>query len=66
MDEYRNMSNTNELILEGTGNGVSSISDEQFRRTMVYPLISAEYIKEVGDHNVKVLMLAEQTTRKFM
>ena len=62
---YRQNLDTNELILEGTGNGVSSISDEQFRRTMVYPLISAEYIKEVGDHNVKVLMLAEQTTRKF-
>ena len=62
---YRQNLETNELILEGVGNGVSSISDEQFRRTMVYPLISAEYIKEVGDHNVKVLMLAEQTTRKF-
>jgi len=62
---YRQNLETNELILEGIGNGVSSISDSQFRRTMVYPLISAEYIKEVGNHNLKVLMLAEQTTRKF-
>ena len=62
---YRQNLETNELILEGVGNGVSSISDSQFRRTMVYPLLSAEYIKEVGNHNVKVLMLAEQTTRKF-
>lgn len=62
---YRQNLDTNELILEGIGNGVSSISDSQFRRTMVYPLISAEYIKEVGNHNLKVLMLAEQTTRKF-
>tara|TARA_Y100000768_G_scaffold386979_1_gene376806 strand:- start:670 stop:3795 length:3126 start_codon:yes stop_codon:yes gene_type:complete len=62
---YRQNFETNELILEGVGNGVSSISDSQFRRTMVYPLLSAEYIKEVGNHNVKVLMLAEQTTRKF-
>ena len=62
---YRQNFDTNELILEGVGNGVSSISDAQFRRTMVYPLVSAEYIKEVGNHNLKVLMLAEQTTRKF-
>ena len=62
---YRQNLETNELILEGVGNGVSSISDSQFRRTMVYPLLSAEYIKEVGNHNLKVLMLAEQTTRKF-
>ena len=62
---YRQNLDTNELILEGVGNGVSSISDAQFRRTMVYPLVSAEYIKEVGNHNLKVLMLAEQTTRKF-
>ena len=62
---YRQNLETNELILEGVGNGVSSISDSQFRRTMVYPLLSAEYIKEVGNHNVKLLMLAEQTTRKF-
>ena len=62
---YRQNLDTNELILEGVGNGVSSISDAQFRRTMVYPLVSAEYIKEVGNHNLKVLMLTEQTTRKF-
>jgi TonB-linked SusC/RagA family outer membrane protein len=62
---YRQNFDTNELILEGVGNGVSSISDAQFRRTMVYPLVSAEYIKEVGNHNLKVLMLTEQTTRKF-
>ena len=32
---------------------------------MIYPLISAEYIKTFGDHNLKVLMLAEKTTRKY-
>ena len=57
--------NGDELFLEGVGNGISSVSDAQFRRTMIYPLISAEYIKTFGDHNLKVLMLAEKTTRKY-
>ena len=57
--------NGDELFIEGVGNGISSVSDAQFRRTMIYPLISAEYIKTFGDHNLKVLMLAEKTTRKY-
>ncbi|MEC7260372.1 MAG: SusC/RagA family TonB-linked outer membrane protein, partial [Bacteroidota bacterium] len=57
--------NGDELFLEGVGNGISSVSDAQFRRTMIYPLISAEYMKTFGDHNLKVLMLAEKTTRKY-
>ena len=47
------------------GNGVSSISDSQFRRSMIYPTLSLEYIKKINSHNLKVLILAEQTSRRF-
>ena len=53
------------LSLEGIGNGISSISNSQYRRTMLYPLLSAEYIKKINSHNLKVLILAEQTSRRF-
>ena len=32
---------------------------------MLYPLISAKYDKEVGNHSINVLLLAEQTTRNY-
>ena len=62
---YRHIPSTDTLILEGTGNGISNVSDAQFRRTMLYPLISAKYDKEVGNHSINVLLLAEQTTRNY-
>ena len=62
---YRYVPLNDTLTLEGIGNGISSISDSQFRRTMLYPLISAEYIKEIGSHNLKLFFLAEQTSRSF-
>ena len=51
--------------LEGVGNGVSSVSESQFKRTMLYPLVSAEYKKKIGTHNIDVLLLAEQTRRSY-
>ena len=30
---------------------------------MLYPLLSAEYIKKINSHNLKVLILAEQTSQ---
>ena len=35
------------------------------RRTQIYPLISLNYDKSFGNHNIKVLALHEQITRKF-
>ena len=62
---YRyNMSNET-TSLEGVGNGVSSVSESQFRRTMLYPLVSAQYKKKIGTHNINVLLLAEQTRRSY-
>ena len=33
---------------------------------MLYPLLSAEYIKKINSHNLKVLILAEQTSRDLV
>ena len=43
------------LSLEGVGNGISSISNSQYRRTMLYPLLSAEYIKKIKTPTIKAL-----------
>ena len=52
---------SNETVtLEGVGNGVSSVSESQFRRTMLYPLVSAKYTKKIGTHNLNVLVLTDQ------
>ena len=42
-DVYRNSPSLDSIFLEGTGNAISSVSDEQFRRTMLYPLIAIEF-----------------------
>lgn len=55
---------TGEYLSKGVRNPVSSISDQQFRRQQVYPLISLEYQRNFGDHDLKVLALAEQITRE--
>ena len=62
---YRYIQSLDTLSLEGVGNGISSISNSQYRRTMLYPLLSAEYVKKINSHNFKVLILAEQTSRRF-
>lgn len=62
---YRYVKLTDTLTLEGVGNSISSISDSQFRRTLLYPLVSAEYIKNIGSHDLKVLFVAEQTRRSY-
>lgn len=48
----------------GTNGGLSSVSDQQFRRQQIYPLVSLNYDRTFGDHSFKVLALAEQITRK--
>ena len=45
--------------------GVSSISENQFRRTQTYPLVSLNYDRTFGDHTIKGLALYEQITREF-
>ena len=62
---YRYIPSSETLLLEGVGNGISSISDAQYRRSMLYPLVYAEYKKEIGIHNFKALLLAEQTSRSY-
>ena len=64
-DVYRYSPSLDSVFLEGTGNAISSVSDEQFRRTMLYPLIAIEFEKRIGNHNFDALTLAEQTTREF-
>ena len=62
---YRYSQPDQSFTLEGVGNGISSISDSQFRRTMLYPLLSAKYDRNFGSHDLKVLVLAEQTRRSY-
>ena len=62
---YRYTQPDQTFTLEGVGNGISSISDSQFRRTMLYPLLSAKYDRNFGSHDLKVLVLAEQTRRSY-
>lgn len=62
---YQYFPETDSYSLEGVFSPVSRIADAQFRRTQIYPLVSLEYKKEVGNHSVKVLGIAEQQTRKF-
>ena len=62
---YRYSQPDQTFTLEGVGNGISSISDSQFRRTMLYPLLSAKYDRNFDSHDLKVLVLAEQTRRSY-
>ena len=64
-DLYEYQPETDTYLFQATQRGVSSISDNQFRRTQIYPLVSLNYDKTFGDHNIKVLGLYEQITRKF-
>lgn len=51
-------------ISQGTSGALSTISDAQFRRQQIYPLVALEYGQVFGDHDIKFLALAEQITRK--
>ncbi|WP_341227888.1 TonB-dependent receptor [uncultured Arcticibacterium sp.] len=62
---YQYLPASDTYVLEGTQNPVSTISDSQYRRNQIYPLISLEYAKQVNDHSFKILGIAEQTTQKF-
>ncbi|MEM0992414.1 MAG: TonB-dependent receptor [Bacteroidota bacterium] len=63
VEMYQYLPETDTYSLEGIQNPVTSISESQFSRTQLYPLISLEYARTFGDHNFKVLALAEQITR---
>lgn len=64
-DLYEYQPETDTYLLQATQRAASSISENQFRRTQFYPLISLNYDKTFGNHNIKVLALHEQITRKF-
>ena len=64
-DLYEYQPETDTYLYQATQRGVSSISDNQFRRTQIYPLISLNYDKSFGNHNFRALALYEQITRKF-
>lgn len=55
---------TGEYISKGVRQPVSRISDAQFRRQQIYPLIALDYDRKFGDHGFKFLALAEQITRE--
>lgn len=55
---------TGEYLSKGVRGARSSISDAQFRRQQLYPLLALEYDQTFGDHSIKFLALAEQITRE--
>lgn len=64
-DLYEYQPETDTYLLQATQRVVSSVSDNQFRRTQLYPLVSLTYDRSVGSHDFKVLGLYEQITREF-
>ena len=64
-DLYEYQPATDTYLYQATQRAVSSVSDNQFRRTQIYPLVSLNYDRTFGDHNIKALALHEQITRKF-
>ena len=55
---------TGEYLSKGIRGARSSISDAQFRRQQLYPLVALEYEQTFGDHDFTFLALAEQITRE--
>lgn len=51
-------------LSQGSSGALSTVSDAQFRRQQIYPLVALEYGKTFGEHDLKFLALAEQITRK--
>ncbi len=64
-DLYEYQPETNTYLYQATQRVASSIGEDQFRRTQIYPLFSLTYDKSFGNHNLKILGLYEQITRKF-
>ena len=64
-DLYEYQPETDTYLYQATQRVVTSVSDDQFRRTQIYPLVSLTYDKSFGAHSLKVLGLYEQITRKF-
>ena len=64
-DLYEYQPETDTYLLQATQRVASSISESQFRRTQLYPLVSLTYDKSFGNHDLKILGLYEQITRKF-
>ncbi|MEO1214241.1 MAG: TonB-dependent receptor [Bacteroidota bacterium] len=62
---YEYQPETDTYLLQATQRVASSISENQFRRTQLYPLVSLTYDKSFGAHDLKILGLYEQITRKF-
>lgn len=64
-DLYEYQPETDTYLYQATQRVASSISEEQFRRTQLYPLVSLNYDRTFGDHGIKLLGLYEQITRTF-
>ena len=64
-DLYEYQPETDTYLFQATQRVASSVAEEQFRRTQLYPLVSLTYDKSFGDHELKVLGLYEQISRKF-
>lgn len=64
-DLYEYQPETDTYLYQATQRVASSVGDDQFRRTQIYPLFSVNYDKSFGNHSVKALALYEQITRKF-
>ena len=64
-DLYEYQPETDTYLLQATQRVASSVSEDQFRRTQLYPLVSLTYDRSFGEHEIKVLGLYEQITRKF-
>lgn len=56
---------TDTYLLQAVQRVNSTVGDNQFRRTQIYPLLSLEYAREVGNHSFKVLGIAEQISQTF-
>ncbi len=64
-DLYEYQPETDTYLFQATQRVASSVSEDQFRRTQLYPLVSLTYDRSFGEHEIKVLGLYEQITRKF-
>ncbi len=62
---YRYLPESDTYKLEATQSPVSTISENEYKRTQIYPLVSLEYTKKINDHSLKILGIAEKTTQRF-
>ncbi|MEO1449546.1 MAG: SusC/RagA family TonB-linked outer membrane protein, partial [Bacteroidota bacterium] len=64
-DLYEYQPETDTYLYQATQRVNSTVAEDQFRRTQLYPLVSLNYDRTFGDHNIKALGLYEQITRTF-